>query len=117
MKAYFAMVMGVTQQTENLINVHGDAVEGLLAMLEKMDLAFDEDGTPAFQMVVSPTDADRVRAHLAAFTPGQQRRFLDIITRKSDAYRASRRRRRLFDAVVVGEPHRAFYGNQYRQSS
>ena len=95
MRAYFAMVMGVTQRTGNVFDAHGDAAEALLAMLEKMDVAFDEDGTPALQMVVSPTDADRVRAQLAAFTPEQQRRFSDIITRKREAYRASRRRRRL----------------------
>jgi len=95
MRAYFAMVMGVTQRTGNVVDAHGDAAEGLLAMLEKMDVAFDEDGTPALQMVVSPADAERVRAQLAAFTPEQQRRFSDIITRKREAYRASRRRRRL----------------------
>jgi hypothetical protein len=43
-------------------------------MLEKMDVAFDEDGTPALQMVVSRADADRVRAKLAAFTPEEDGR-------------------------------------------
>jgi hypothetical protein len=95
MRAYFAMVMGVTEQTGNAVDANGDAAEGLLAMLEKMDIAFDDDGKPALQMVVSPTDADRVRAQLAALTPEQERRFIDIITRKREAYRGSRRRRRL----------------------
>lgn len=95
MRAYFALVMDVTQQTGNVVDAHGDAAEALLAMLEKMDIAFDDDGKPAIQMVVSPADADRVSAQLAAFTPDQHRRFAEIIIRKREAYRASRRRRRL----------------------
>jgi hypothetical protein len=95
MRAYFALIMDVTQQTGNLVDAHGDAAEALLAMLEKMDIAFDADGTPALQVVVSPADAERVRAQLAAFTPDQRRRFAEIIIRKREAYRASRRRRRL----------------------
>jgi hypothetical protein len=95
MRAYFALIMEATRQTGNVVDAHGDAAEGLLAMLEKMDIAFDDDGKPAIQMVVSPADADRVRAQLAAFTPEQQSRFAEIIIRKREAYRASRRRRRL----------------------
>ena len=72
MRAYFALVMDVTQHTGNVVDAHGDAAEALLAMLEKMDIAFDDDGTPALQVVVSPTDAERVRAQMAAFTPDQQ---------------------------------------------
>jgi hypothetical protein len=95
MRAYFALITEVTQQTGNAVDAHGDAAEGFLAMIEKMDIAFDENGMPALQMVVSPSDAQRVRAQLAAFTPDQQGRFSEIITRKREAYRASRRRRRL----------------------
>ena len=95
MRAYFALVMEVTTRTGNAVDAHGDAAEGLLAILEKVDIAFDENGMPALQMMVSPTDAQRVRAQLAAFTPDQQRRFSEIISRKREAYRASRRRRRL----------------------
>lgn len=95
MRAYFALVMDVTQHTGNVVDAHGDAAEALLAMLEKMDIAFDDDGNPAIQMVVSPADAERVRAQIAAFTPDQHRRFAETIIRKREAYRASRRRRRL----------------------
>jgi hypothetical protein len=95
MRAYFALVMEVTQRTGNAVDARGDAAEGFLGMLERMDIHFDEDGKPALQMVVSPDDAERVRAQLAAFTPGQHRRFAEIISRKREAYRASRRRRRL----------------------
>lgn len=95
MAAYFALVIDATQHTGNLVDAHGDAAEGLLAMLEKMDVAFDDDGKPSLQIVVSPSDAARVRAQLAAFTPDQHRRFSEIIIRKREEYRASRRRRRL----------------------
>jgi hypothetical protein len=95
MRAYFALITEVTRRTGNEVDAHGDAAEGFLAMLEKMDIAFDDSGMPALQMVVSPSDAQRVRAQLAAFTPDQQRRFSEVITRKREAYRASRRRRRL----------------------
>jgi hypothetical protein len=87
--------MDVTEQTGNVVDAHGDAAEGLLAMLEKMDIAFDDDGNPSLQMVVSPSDAERVRRQLAEFTEDQQRRFAEIIVRKRGAYFASRRRRRL----------------------
>lgn len=95
MRAYFALVMEVTQQTGNMVDAHGDAAEGFLALLEKMDIQFDEDGTPALSMVVSPADAQRVRGQLAAFTQDQQRRFAEIIHRKREVYSASRRRRRI----------------------
>jgi hypothetical protein len=42
MRAYFALIADVTQQTGNVVDAHGDAAEGLLAMLEKMDIAFDD---------------------------------------------------------------------------
>jgi hypothetical protein len=64
-------------------------------MLEKMDIAFDDDGTPSMQMIASPETGKRIRAQLAAFTPGQTQRLLAIIDSKREAYRASRRRRRL----------------------
>jgi hypothetical protein len=95
MRAYFALIMDVTQQTGNVVDAHGDAAEALLATLEKMDIAFDEDGKPAIQMVISPADEKRVRAQLAAFTSDQHRRFAEIIICKREAYRATRRRRRL----------------------
>jgi hypothetical protein len=95
MRAYFALIMDVTHQTGNVVEANGDAAEALLAMLEKMDIAFDADGSPAIQMVVSPADAGRIRAQLAALTPEQHRRFAEIIIRKREVYRATRRRRRL----------------------
>lgn len=95
MRAYFALVKDVTERTGNIIDAHGDAAEGVLAVLKKMDMQFDDDGNPALQMIVSPADAERIRAQLDAFTPDQHRRFAEIINRKREEYRASRRRRRL----------------------
>jgi len=95
MRAYFAMLAGITQRTGNMVDAHGDAAEGLLALMEKQDIDFDQDGNPVLELVVSPTDADRVRAQLDGFTPDQQRRFTEIINRKREAHRASRRSRRL----------------------
>jgi hypothetical protein len=95
MRALFAQIIDITQRTGNTINASGDAAEGLLALMEKMDMQFDEHGKPALQMIVSPADEHRVRAQLAALTPDQQRRLAEIINRKREAYRASRRRRRL----------------------
>jgi hypothetical protein len=95
MRAYFSMISSVADRTGNTVDAHGDAVEGLLAVLEKMDMTFGEDGMPALEMIVSPADADRIRAQLDALTAEQQQRFSDIINRKREEYFASRRRRRL----------------------
>lgn len=95
MRAYFALLMDVTQRTGNVADAHGDAAEGLLAALEKIDMRFDENGDPVLQMIVSPADEERVRAQMDALTPDQQRRFKQIIDRKREEYHASRRSRRL----------------------
>lgn len=95
MRAWFAVMADITQGTGNVVDARGDAAEGVLALMEKMDIAFDEGGNPVLELIVSPADADRVRAQLDAFTPDQQRRFAEIIDQKREAYRASRRRRRL----------------------
>ncbi len=95
MRAYFTTISKVTDKTGNTIDAHGDAAEGLLAVLEKMDIAFGEDGLPALEMIVSPADADRIRAQLDALTVEQQQRLTGIINRKREEYLASRRRRRL----------------------
>jgi hypothetical protein len=94
MRAYFEMMIDVTQRAGNAVDAHGDVAEGFLAMIEKMDMEFGEDGLPALRLVVSPADEARVRAQLGALMPDQQRRLGDIIERKREAYRASRRRRR-----------------------
>ena len=95
MRAYFAMINKVTDKVGNTVDARGDAAEGLLAALEKMDIAFGEDGRPALQMIVSPADEDRIRAQLNVLTPEQQQRLTDTINRKREAYFASQRRRRL----------------------
>jgi hypothetical protein len=95
MRVYFTMISKVTDETGNTSDARGDAAEGLLAVLEKMDIAFGEDGMPALEMIVSPTDADRIRAQLGALTAEQQQRLTEIINRKREEYSASRRRRRL----------------------
>lgn len=46
MGAYFVLIMDATQHTGNVADARGDAAEGLLAVLEKMDIAFDDDGNP-----------------------------------------------------------------------
>lgn len=95
MRALFAQMIDITQRTGNTVDANEDAAKGLLALTEKMDMQFDEQGDPALQMIVSPADEHLVRAQLAALTPDQQRRLAEIINRKREAYRASRRRRRL----------------------
>ena len=95
MRAYFTTISKVTDETGNTIDAHGDAAEGLLAVLEKMDIAFGEDGMPALEMIVSPADADRIRTQLGALTAEQQQRLTEIINRKREECFASRRRRRL----------------------
>jgi hypothetical protein len=95
MRAFFALIDEVTQQTGNVVDAHGDAAEGLLEMLEKMDIAFDDDGNPHLQMIASPETAERIRAQLEAFTPDQMQRLVAIINSKREQHCASRRRRRL----------------------
>jgi hypothetical protein len=95
MRAYFALIDEVTRQTGNFVDAHGDAAEGLLGMLEKMDIGFDDDGNPRLQMIASPETAERIRAQMEAFTPDQMQRLVAIISSKREQYRASRRRRRL----------------------
>ena len=94
MRAYFALIDEVTRQTGNVVDAHGDAAEGLLGMLEKMDIAFDDDGNPHLEMIASPETAERMRAQLEAFTPDQMHRLVAIINSKREQHRASRRRRR-----------------------
>jgi hypothetical protein len=95
MRAWFAVMNDVTTQVGNAVDAHGDAAEGLLAALEKMDIAFDDNGDPALQIIVSPDNEARVRAQLETLTPAQQQRFAAIISSKREAYRATRRHRRL----------------------
>lgn len=64
-------------------------------MLEKMEMQFEDDGTPSIQLVISSADSKRVRAQINALTPAQHLRIAEIIIRKREAYFASRRRRRL----------------------
>jgi hypothetical protein len=95
MRAFFALIDEVTRQTGNVVDAHGDAAEGLLGMLEKMDIAFDDEGNPRLKMIASPETAERIRAQLESFTSDQMQRFVAIISSKREQYRASRRRRRL----------------------
>ena len=95
MRAFFALIDEVTQQTGNVVDAHGDAAEGLLGALEKMDIAFDDEGNPHLQMIASPETAERIRAQMEAFTPEQMQRLATIISSKREQHRASRRRRRL----------------------
>jgi len=95
MRAYFATISKVSDATGNTVDAHGDAAEGFLAVLEKMDIAFGEDGEPALAMIVSPADADGVQVQMDAMPAEQQRRLVEIVNRKREAYLVSRRRRRL----------------------
>ena len=95
MRAYFALIDDVTRQTGNVLDAHGDAAEGLLGALEKMDIAFDDEGNPRLQMIASPETAERMRAQMEAFTPEQMQRLATILSSKREQYRASRRRCRL----------------------
>jgi hypothetical protein len=69
MRQYFAMVQEITRRTGNLVDAQGDAAEGLLVALEAMEMEFNDDGTPALQLVVSPD----VAGNLAEVTRPRQR--------------------------------------------
>ena len=95
MQALFTNMILTSEQVGTSVDAHGDPAEGLLTLLERMDIAFDDDGRPDLTLMVAPADAERVRAQLDAFTPEQQQRMRAILERKKEAFRAARRRRRL----------------------
>jgi hypothetical protein len=95
MRALYSVLADVSQRTGNTVEIGEDGAEGLLALMEITDMDFDEHGNLRSSFMVSPTDAEWVRAQQAGFTPDQQRRSAEIINRKREAYYASRRRRRL----------------------
>ncbi|KAA2262854.1 hypothetical protein F0L68_11545 [Solihabitans fulvus] len=95
MRQYFAVLADATSQAGNTVDAGDDIVEAYLMVLAKMDIAFDEDGRPDLALYVSPENANRVEAQLAAITPAQSRRFTEILMRKREEFNASRRRRRL----------------------
>lgn len=74
--AWFAVMNDVTRQTGNVVDANGDVAVGLLDALEKVEIAFDDDGNPALQMIVFPAEAACIRAQLEALTPDRHARRL-----------------------------------------
>lgn len=94
---HFAATMdAITAQTGNVIDGSaGDWVDSWIDMLERIDMAFDEDGRPTTSIVAHPDAADRMRERMENMTPDQRTRFSEVMARKKAEFDASRRRRRL----------------------
>ncbi len=82
MRLFFAQVHDGAARVGNLVDAHGDPVEGLLEALDRIQIAFGDDGWPPVQMIVNPADAERIRQALDAATSDQIRRPQEIINRK-----------------------------------
>jgi hypothetical protein len=95
MTTLFAQIQEATDRVGNTVQAGEDLVEDFLEGLSKMQVTFNEAGRPAFQMVVAPDSAARVRAAMDNATPGQIRRFEEIMRQKREEFDATRRRRRL----------------------
>ena len=95
MRACFALMTTSPGRPATSWTRTGTRPRACLTCLEKMDIAFDGDGNPALQMIVSPADAARVRSQLEALTPDQAAAAGRHHQQQTGAYRASRRRCRL----------------------
>lgn len=71
----------------------GDLYEALLEALETVDFEFNEDGTHNLQVMLHPDTAQKL-IDLPP-TPDQERRAEEILQRRREEWRASRRRRQL----------------------
>lgn len=95
MRAMFDQMRAVTDRVGTTIEASGDLVETFIHLLEAVDIAFDDQGEPQFQIVASPEGGDSLREALTQMTPDQIRRADQILERKREEYRATRRRRHL----------------------
>jgi hypothetical protein len=95
MQAIFAHISELTDRTGNTVQANGDLVEAYIQAVQTMDIRFDEEGRPQFQVVAAPQTADRLREQFAAMSPDQRRRLGEALAAKWEEFHAARRRRRL----------------------
>jgi hypothetical protein len=95
MEMFFSQLTAVTERVGNTVDAQGDVIEGFIRMIEKMDVAFDENGLPNLQMVMNPADVDRLKEQTKNMTEDQVRRLENVLRAKKEKFDASRRRRRL----------------------
>jgi nitrogen fixation/metabolism regulation signal transduction histidine kinase len=95
MRSMFAQLEAVTERVGNVVQAEGDLIESFIRLLQTMEIAFDENGDPQWQMVASPQMADEYRRQFDAMTPDQARRIDEVLRVRREQYYATRRRRRL----------------------
>jgi len=95
MQAIFAHISAVADRTGNTVQADGDLVEAYIQAVQTMDIRFDDDGRPQFQVVAAPQTADKFREQFAAMSPDQARRLGAALAAKREEFHAARRRRRL----------------------
>jgi hypothetical protein len=89
-------ILGLLSETTEAVGnvISGpDLIENMIAAMEKLPPAFDENGTPQNFLVMSPEMADQLRQ--ATPTPEQEARIAEIQRRKYEQWQASRTRKPL----------------------
>jgi len=94
MTGAFAILDQVTERTGNSVDANGrDMVDTMIEGLEKVDVKFDDEGKPTSMWVMHPDTAEKLRAQ--GMTQEQADRLDAMMVKKREAWRASRRSRRL----------------------
>lgn len=63
----FELINETTEATGNIVSFSGDAADGMMQMLEKVELGVDEHGHPSMpQLHTSPENSERIRRDLEA---------------------------------------------------
>lgn len=84
----------ITAASGQVVNIAGrDFRDALIDSLELADMSFDEEGNHNVMLVVSPTMAKKLSE--SEFTPEQQARADEIISRRWELWNASSRRQEL----------------------
>jgi hypothetical protein len=92
--AMFEHISEVCDENGQVVRVDGTAIFDALAdALEKMDVAFDDDGNHGLVLAVNPETARKLSALTP--TPEQEQRAQRILERKREEWRDSHRRREL----------------------
>jgi hypothetical protein len=93
---FFQTVSQITEATGNSIDVGGQPLSWDLILdgLEQKEIAFDEEGKLAGEMIVMNPRTAQILASIE-MTPEQEERLNDILQRKKEAWDAQQRTRRL----------------------
>jgi hypothetical protein len=86
----------ITERTGNLVDAGGRpfSFDVYMETLETMEINFDEDGNPTFQILTSPEQAARMAA-LPPWTPDEQARYDALMARKRKEFEARKKTRRM----------------------